>query len=205
MTTFPGSPRVTKGAIIGIDPLNPLASVIIFQYNPHELSRTLETTSTGGKSKAEPYKLAGPPKESIKVAVDIDAADQLEKASGPVMSMGIHPQLASLEMLLYPKSPLVIANTRLAFAGFIEVVPPPPMMTLFIWGWKRILPVRVTGFTITEQNHDVNLNPIQAKVDLNMEVMNYDHFSPLDPGYSLFLAHQVTKEVMSVIGSTTSL
>jgi hypothetical protein len=34
MTTFPGSPRLTKGAIIGLDPLNPLASVIIFQYNP---------------------------------------------------------------------------------------------------------------------------------------------------------------------------
>ena len=41
MTTFPGAPRLMKGAIVGIDPFNPLASVIIFAYNPHTLTRTL--------------------------------------------------------------------------------------------------------------------------------------------------------------------
>jgi hypothetical protein len=40
MTTFPGSPRLIKGTIDGIDPFNPLASVIVFQYNPDTLGRT---------------------------------------------------------------------------------------------------------------------------------------------------------------------
>ncbi|SEO73382.1 hypothetical protein SAMN05216316_0933 [Nitrosovibrio sp. Nv6] len=31
MTTFPRSPRLLNGAIIGLDPANPLASVIAFQ------------------------------------------------------------------------------------------------------------------------------------------------------------------------------
>ena len=28
------SPRLLKGAAIGVDPFNPLASVVVFQYNP---------------------------------------------------------------------------------------------------------------------------------------------------------------------------
>jgi hypothetical protein len=34
MSSFPGSPRLVKGAIVGVDPFNPLASVVVFQYNP---------------------------------------------------------------------------------------------------------------------------------------------------------------------------
>jgi hypothetical protein len=40
--TFPGSPRLTKGAIVGVDKMNPLASIIVFQYNPDTLTRRLE-------------------------------------------------------------------------------------------------------------------------------------------------------------------
>ncbi len=42
MTSFPGSPKVLKGAIIGIDIFNPLASVVVFQYNPGQISRSLD-------------------------------------------------------------------------------------------------------------------------------------------------------------------
>jgi hypothetical protein len=41
VTTFPGSPRLIKGALIGIDPLNPLTSVVVFQYNPDTMTRRL--------------------------------------------------------------------------------------------------------------------------------------------------------------------
>ena len=60
MTTFPGSPRLQKGAIVGIDPFNPLASVVVFQYNPWELTRTLTARTTGGDAdKGEALRLAG--------------------------------------------------------------------------------------------------------------------------------------------------
>jgi hypothetical protein len=42
MTTFPGSPRLLKGAIVGLDPVNALASVIVFQYNPDTLKSFLQ-------------------------------------------------------------------------------------------------------------------------------------------------------------------
>lgn len=207
MTTFPGSPRTLKGAIIGVDLLNPLASVIVFQYNPDTLTRRLQAQATGGEggSRAEAMRLKGAPIETITLDVEIDAADQLEKAESKAVRLGIYPQLSALEMLIYPKSALVIANTLLMAAGGIEIIPPAAPMTLFLWGAKRVLPVRLTDFSITEEAHDVNLNPIRAKVSLGLRVLTYSDLTVTDPGYALFLAHQVAKEAMAVIGSVSDL
>ena len=206
MTTFPGSPRLTKGAIVGIDPFNPLASVIIFQYNPETLTRTLTAQATSGESgRSEALRLKGPPVETIKLDVEIDATDQLEKGEGSAASLGIYPQLAALEMLLYPKSAVTIANTVLMALGTIEIIPPEAPFTLFIWGAKRVLPVRLSGFSITEDAHDPSLNPIRAKASLELRVLSTSDFSVLHPGYALFLAHQVVKETMAVIGSVSNI
>src|SRR5215471_18717656 len=110
MSTFPGSPKTQRGAIIGLDPLNPLASIIIFQYNPDTLTRTIAAQSVGANAdRGEVLRLKGPPQETIACAIEIDAADQLEQGDGSAEAMGIYPALSALEMLLYPKSALVIA------------------------------------------------------------------------------------------------
>lgn len=207
MTTFPGSPRLTKGAIVGIDLLNPLASVIIFQYNPKSLSRQVQARASGQEgARAEVLRLEGPPRETITIqALEIDAADQLEQAQATAVGMGIYPQLSALEMLLYPKSSLVVANTALLAVGTVEIVPPEAPFTLFIWGAKRALPVRITGFTIAEQEFDPNLNPIRATVNLQMTTLTYNDFPVTHPGFHLFLAHQVVKEAMAVAGSVDNL
>jgi hypothetical protein len=207
MSSFPGSPKVMKGAIIGLDPSNPLASVIIFQYNPDTLTRTLtaQTTGSDNADKGEALRLKGPPKETIKLDVEIDAADQLEQANPVATSMGLYPTLASLEMLLYPKSALTIANEALAAVGIIEIIPPEAPMTLFVWGPKRTLPARLTEFTITEEAFDPNLNPIRAKVGLSLRVLNYQDLGLLSVGGALFMAHQVAKEVMATIGGAATI
>jgi hypothetical protein len=213
MTTFPRAPRVLKGAIVGLDPLNPLASIIIFQYNPDTMRRTLQAQAAGTRSgagaagaaasadRSEALRLRGAPVESITLDVEIDATDQLANGNPLATTLGIYPQLSALEMLLYPKSALVIANTALALAGTIELIPPEAPLTLFIWGPKRVLPVRLTTFGIAEEAYDVNLNPIRAKVSLGLRVLSYSDFSVTHPGYYLFLAHQVVKEVMATVGS----
>ena len=207
MSDFPQSPRMTKGAIIGVDLFNPLASVAIFQYNPETLTRSLTPQMTGGDggNRAEPNRLKGPPVESIRVEVEIDATDQLESDNPIANSMGIYPQLSALEMLLYPKSALVIANTIMLAAGTLEIIPPDGPFTLFIWGPKRVLPVKLTEFSITEEFYDPGLNPIHAKVSLGMRVLNYNDFSVTHPGFSIFMSHQVIKEAMAVIGSVGNL
>jgi len=203
MTTFPGSPKLIKGAIVGVDPLNPLASVIIFQYNPKQLSRSLQVRTSGAEgARSEVLRLEGPPEETITIdELEIDATDQMERSDPIAATMGIYPQLSALEMLLYPKSALVIANTVLLAAGTIEVIPPEAPLTLFIWGIKRVLPVQITSFSITEEEYDTSLNPLRATVNLSMRVLTYNDFPVTHPAYYLFLAHQVVKETMAVIGS----
>lgn len=206
MTTFPGSPRTLKGAIAAIDPFNPVASVIVFQYNPESLTRSLDPQIGGeGGSRSEVLRLKGAPKETISVDIAIDATDQLEKADRQATRIGIYPQLSALEMLIYPKTALVIANTILTLAGTIEIIPPQAPLTLFAWGPARVVPVAVQSMSITEEMHDVNLNPIRAKVSLSLRVLTYDDLPVTHPGYSVFLAHQVIKETFATLGSLDNL
>jgi hypothetical protein len=206
MTTFPNSPRVLKGALVGVDPETPVPSVIVFQYNPDTLTRSLKPRAPGGDgARSEALRLTGAPEETIKVDVEIDATDQLEKADGVATTVGIYPQLSALETLIYPKSATVIANTVLLAAGTIEIVPPTAPLTLFIWGVKRILPVRLSEFSITEEAYDQALNPLRAKVSLGLRVLSYNDLSLTDPAYYMFLAHQVVKEALGVVGSVGSL
>src|SRR5262249_45481074 len=167
---------------------------------------TRKPKGAGGEgARTEAMRLSGAPEETIKVDVEIDATDQLEHADGTATSLGLYPVLSALETLVYPKSALVIANTALLAAGTIEVIPPRAPLALFIWGGKRILPVLITDFSITEEAYDTALNPIRAKASLGLRVLSYNDVSITDPAYYLFLAHQVVKEAMGVVGSVGSL
>ncbi len=206
MTTFSRAPRLTKGAIVGLDIFNPLASVIIFQYNPNQVQRQLQArTADQEGASADVLRLAGAPQETITLnEVVLDATDQLEKGDDVAGTMGVYPQLSALEMLLYPKSAVVIANTVLMATGTIEVIQPAAPLTLFIWGVKRVLPVRLDGFTITEERFDPQLNPIAATLSLTLNVLSYNDFPVTHPGYYTFLTHQVVKETMAVVGSVNN-
>lgn len=199
------SPRLLKGAIVAIDPNNPLASVTVFQYNPHTLTRRLEPQTVGGENRAEPLRIKGAPVETIDVEIEIDAADQLERGGFSASMMGIYPQLSALEMLVYPKTKQVIANEALLKQGTIEIVPPEAPLTLFVWGPARVLPVQIKSFSITEEVHDTKLNPLQAKVSLSMRVLSYNDLPSDHAGHKIFLAHQVAKEVMATVGSVGNL
>ena len=206
MNGFSGSPRVAKGALIGLDPLNPLASVVVFQYNPESMSRSIRANISqdrGGGS--EPLRLKGPPSETISVDIEIDAVDQLEVGDPVTEQSGIAPALASLELMLYPKSALVIANAALTLAGLIEIVPPEAPLALLVWGSARVLPVRLTELSITEEAFDPALNPIRAKVHLNLEVLTYDDLGIASIGGALSLGQQIAKEGMATVNSATAL
>jgi len=204
---FPRSPRVIRGALVGVDPFNPLASVVVFQYNPDTITRTLvpQTSGTqGAAATAEAVRLTGPPQETIKLDVMVDATDQLERAESPAVDSGVLTQLAALELLVYPKSALVIANEALMRAGVIEIIPPEAPLTLLVWNEKRVLPVRITEFGITEEFFDPALNPIRARVALSLRVLTYRDLGLLSAGGALFMAHQVAKEVLATRNSVAA-
>jgi hypothetical protein len=205
MTTFPNAPRLIKGALVGVDPLNPLASVVVFQYNPDTMTRRLEArAATGEGERGEAQRLSGPPKETITLSVEIDATDQLERAQPLAVATGIYPTLSALEIMLYPKSPIVIANTILALIGTIEILPMEGPFILFVWGPQRVLPVRLTSLNITEEAYDPMLNPIRAKAELSLSVLSYHDLGVLHPGHWLFLAHQQAKEVVALLNVANS-
>jgi hypothetical protein len=200
MSTFPGSPRLLKGALVAVDPANPPARVIAFQYNSDTLTRRIEARVSGGSDSAdrtESLRLMGPPKETITMTVEFDAADGLETGDAQTAGAGVHPVLAALETLIYPTISSVIANVGLAQGGVIEVVPPDGPLTVLVWGPKRVVPVRLTSFSITEEAYDPQLNPIRAKAELTLHVLTYFDLPLSNPGYHLFVAHQTAKEVLA--------
>ena len=206
MTSFPRSPRVLKGALVSYELPSTTPSVIVFQYNPGTLSRSLRARAgEAGDRTRGPLRLKGAPVETISLEVAIDAADQLEKSDAQTLETGIHPQLAALEILVYPPSGRVIANLGLLSAGLIEIVPPEAPFTLFVYGPGRVLPVKLSEIRVIEEAHDIKLNPIRAKVSLSMQVLSYCDFAPDHPGHAMFLAHQVAKETLAKIGASGSL
>jgi hypothetical protein len=113
------------------------------------------------------------------------------------MSFGIQPQLAALELLVYPTSSVLIANEALSLLGTIEILPMESNLTLFVWSKTRVTPVRITDLDITEEAFDPQLNPIRAKVSLGMRVLNVNDVCFLTPAGSLYMAYQIQKETLA--------
>src|SRR4029077_19750974 len=90
---------------------------------------------------------------------------------------------------VYPSSAHLIANNGKASGGTLEIVPAETSLTVFIFGPRRIVPVRITEFSITEEAFDPNLNPIRAKVSLGMTVLTVDDLGFDQKGGGVFLAY----------------
>src|SRR5690349_3356643 len=205
MSSFPGSPYILKGGIVLLDPTTAqVQRIIVLQYNPDTLTRSLQIQAvTEGSDRSEALRLKGPPVETFKVEAEIDATDQLETAekdsNRTVIDFGVHPQIAVLESIVYPKSAEALVNFTLAQTGTLEIMPMEAPLTIFVWSSKRILPVRLTEFSVTEEAFDTKLNPIRAKVSLGMRALSYDDLGFATKGGSLFLAYQIQKEQMAAL------
>jgi hypothetical protein len=70
-------------------------------------------------------------------------------------------------------------------------------LTLFVWSAQRILPVRITDFSITEEAFDPALNPIRAKVSLGMRVLSVTDLGFEHKGGSLYMVYQKQKEQLA--------
>jgi hypothetical protein len=202
VTGFPGSPRLLKGGLVLIDPdTSAVKRIIALQYNPDTITRTLQVQGVGPEpgDRSEVLRLKGPPVETIKLEAEIDATDQLEfpDQNPTAGQFGIHPLLAALELIIYPSSSQLLANNALAQSGTLEIIPMESPLVLFIWSKSRILPVRLTEFSITEEAFDTTLNPIRAKVSLGMRVLNINDLGFAHKGSSLYMTYQQAKESLA--------
>lgn len=183
MPDFPGRPFLLKGALVVFEaPIPVPTNLIIFQYNPETMTRKISQPAggpqPGGGGSANPCSTAGDtrntlllPVENYSVSMDLDAADQMEVDNPITRGVGLHPALAALELLLYPPPQDVLVAKALALFGSGFVTSGKVPMVLFVWGAARVVPVIVSSITVTESAYDQLLNPIQAKVDLEMRSM----------------------------------
>jgi hypothetical protein len=199
MTTFPNSPRILKGGIVLMDAQSSkVLTVISLQYNPESLTRSLQVQGFGGENSehSEALRLKGPAIETIKLEADIDATDQLEfpDQNQDAVQYGVQPQLATIEALINPTSQQLQSNNNLANAGTLEIAPMESPLSLFVWSQHRIVPIRVTEFSITEEAFDVALNPIRAKVNLGFRVLSVSDLGFDHKGGHVFMSYLQNKE-----------
>jgi hypothetical protein len=195
------SPILLKGAIVSLDPnIGTPLGTISFQYNPDEVTRSLKPQSVGDEpDRTEIFRLKGPPIETIKCTIEIDATDLLAASDPNTLEYGIQPQLSALELLVYPSTAVLNANEALSFLGTIEILPMESALTLFVWSRTRVTPVLITDLDITEEAFDPQLNPIRAKVSLGMRVLNVNDVGFMTPAGSLYMVYQAQKESLAAL------
>ena len=196
------SPRLIKGGIVQVDPTTGATlRVIALQYNPDSFSRTLQVQSSGGEGadRSQALRLKGPAVETLKIEAEIDATDRLEfpDQNAATVSSGLHPQIAALELLVQPTSQALQTNDALSRAGVLEVLPIQAPLALFVWGKNRVVPVRITDLSVTEEAFDANLNPIRAKVSLGLRVLSVDDLGFDNRGGTLYMGYLRRREAMA--------
>jgi hypothetical protein len=199
MPTSPLSPKLIKGALVELTTrfIGVVPNVIVFQYNPETMTRKLEPWyaggSEGGKSgtgsdsvNAQPFD----PPESLDLKIRFDAADDLEQPlSHPTAVIaGVADRIAALEMLLYPQEESLasalmgsvgeslggaIARAEKFLGGSSMPVPRGKVPdVLFVWGPGRVVPVRLTSFSVDEQAYSPTLFVLRAEVTIGLKIID---------------------------------
>lgn len=199
MTTFPNSPKLIKGGLVLIDAETArVLRIISLQYNADTLTRKLQAQESGGEggNRVEPTRFKGPAVETITFEDEIDATDQLEfpDQNPNAGEFGIQPQLALLESLVYPTGAQLQSVDSQASSGTLEISPMLAPLVIFVWGKNRILPVKVSDLSITEEAFDPALSPIRAKVSFSLRVLSVDDLGYRSKGGSLFMTYLHGKE-----------
>jgi hypothetical protein len=186
-----------RGALIeyGSDTLGPLPNIVVFQFNPEQIARTinLPSSETGTDPEAsarqrEHGQLSAPPLETFEITAHFSAADDLGKggaAAAIPRVFGIGPQLAALEKMAAPSAGLLskligaavdAIGDALGLGGGADAARPiprePAPRLLFFWGPSRVVPVQIRSLAITEQKYDPLLNPVQAEVRIGLAIPN---------------------------------
>jgi len=181
------SPKIQKGALVQLieDLVGVVPNVIPFQYNPEKLSHSLtpwnpfevDQTQRGAQAPTvQPFD----PKETFTLNLELDATDDLEDGDPVATVTGVSDRLAALKKLTLPSAGLIgdLVQSAQALAGnaSAQAQRPTVPVVLLVWGPGRILPVRVTSFSVDETLFSPTLYPIQASVSLGLEVLTPDVF-----------------------------
>jgi hypothetical protein len=203
------TPVTLRGGIVLLDPVTSVVQrVIALQYNPDTLTRSFQLKAMGETAEhSEALRLRGPAVETIKFDAELDASEQLEHPdeNDVVARNGLAPALAALQGMANPTSAQLLAANALAGAGVLEIAPMLSPLMVFVWSPNRILPVRLTELSITEEAFDTRLNPIRAKVSLGLRVLSVDDLGFDVRGGGLFIAAMQATERLAALSPSATL
>ena len=181
-----------RGALIeyGTSLIGPIPNVVIFQFNPESLSRTLQIPPRPtGATQRETTQAGEKTFEKITFKAHFSAANMLDEGKVLAELFGIGPQLAALEKMVLPSAKIAgllgaaidAIGDALGGGGDDAPAQPIPRETypriLFIWGLTRVLPVTIDSMSISELEYDSILNPLRAEVDITLSVITVDDCS----------------------------
>jgi hypothetical protein len=181
-----------RGALVeyGTDLIGPIPNIVIFQFNPESLNRSLQIPARPtGPNTRETTQAGEPTLESIGLTAHFSAADLLDDGKALARAFGIGPQLAALEKMVIPGGKIAgligaaidAVGDALGMGGGDPPTQPIPRekypRTLFIWGLTRVLPVTISAMRINEVEYDFLLNPVRAEVTLQLTVNAVDDCS----------------------------
>ncbi|WAZ20013.1 hypothetical protein STRCI_001103 [Streptomyces cinnabarinus] len=197
---MPPTTPALRGGIVFLEPeQGRVLRVVPFQYNPDTLTRTLTPQGVGEEAgnRLEALRLKGPPRETFKFDAEFDAADQLDPTGGRSAEpgrTGLFGALSALESAVYPDSAQLLREESMASAGMIEIAPVEAPLTVLVLGARRVVPVRITEFTVTEEAYDGELNPVRAKVGLSVRTLTVDDVGFEHKAGALYLRYHQGKE-----------
>ncbi len=197
MSSFSRSPKILKAGLVLLDPeTTRVVRIIALQYNPEALSHAYEIRGAAEGNRSEPLRLLGPPTETFTLEAFLDASDQLQFPSQnpETLRTGIQGAISVLEMLIYPEADQLLANRALAQQGKLEILPMEKHLVLFVWGKDRVLPVRITQFSLNEEEFSPDLYPIRARISMTLRVLTVDDLGFDHHGGNLYLRYHQSKE-----------
>lgn len=202
MTTFPRAPKTLQGGFVLMDTEGKrVLRTVVFQYNPETVSRTLAPRSAKVDSgdRLEALRLTGPPVETMKLEIEFDATDRLEKPveNQDAVANGIAADLALFETIVSPAVADLDAAAALAASGTLEIFPEASPLVLLVLGKNRVLPVRITDFTVVEDAFDTQLNPIRARVGLGLRLLSTEDLAAGSKGAELYLTAARRREQLA--------
>jgi hypothetical protein len=175
-----------------------LPSVIVFQINPETITHAWTAAAAPQPPPSDPkghvnaLAVTGDPGETFSFTLMMDANEEVANAAsdpvsaGLALASGLYSRLAALELLQFPTTPpsagLVGAVSAAASAAASvggggadaqnQSVPTSQVpVVLFVWGPLRIVPVRVTAFSVVERLFDELLNPTHAEATITLTVL----------------------------------
>jgi hypothetical protein len=220
---FTGSPQIKKGAFVQLaETLGiPLPNIVPFQFNPAKMTRSLKPwnplqVDENNRGQLAPAAQPFDPEETINLTLELDAADHLEQDQVIANNFGIQDRIAALEAMVFAgQTPL---GQLVALAASLLAGPQPPArptvpVTFLVWGLGRIVPVRITQYSIEEQLFLPSLRPIQATVTVSLQVLTPEAFKCIDTpsvtlakaAYSFYRAQQTVLALLNIVDSADEL